>query len=138
MQKGDKDYQRLIHIIKYCVKLKAVGKSMNGEYERFIAKENYEKVDVSSFYIGQLGELTHGLTDGFKNEHQDIPWKQIVDMRNTLVHRYGTRNTKIIWDVIAKDIPLLMEQCKTILVQVNPDIDNDIKAELEEETNILP
>lgn len=57
---------------------------------------------------------------------------------NTLVHRYGTRNTKIIWDVMAKDIPILMQQCKTILLQVNPDIDNDIKAELEEETNILP
>ena len=41
-------------------------------------------------------------------------------------------------NAIKKDIPLLMEQCKTILVQVNPDIDNDIKAELEEETNILP
>ena len=68
MKKGDKDYQRLIHIIKYCEKLKAVGKSMNGEYDRFVAKENYEKVDVSSFYIGQLGELTHGLTDEFKKQ----------------------------------------------------------------------
>lgn len=110
----------------------------NGEYEVFVAKENYEKIDVSSFYIGQIGELTHGLTDTFKNEHPDIPWKQIVDMRNTLVHRYGTRNTKIIWDVIVKDIPLLAEQCQAILTQANPDIANEIKAELREETNILP
>lgn len=138
MKKGDKDYQRLIHIIKYCEKLKAVGRSMNGDYDRFVAKENYEKVDVSSFYIGQIGELTHGLTDEFKNEHPDIPWKQIIDMRNTLIHRYGTRNTKIIWDVVATDIPLLIEQCKTILTQLNPDIENVINAELEEETNINP
>ncbi|MBP5199165.1 MAG: DUF86 domain-containing protein [Schwartzia sp.] len=138
MKRGDKDYQRLIHLIKYCEKLKAVGRSMNGEYDAFVAKENYEKIDVSSFYIGQIGELTHGLTDTFKNEHPDIPWKQIVDMRNTLVHRYGTRNTKIIWDVIVKDIPLLAEQCQAILTQANPDIANEIKAELREETNILP
>ena len=138
MKRGDKDYQRLIHLIKYCEKLKAVGRSMNGEYDAFVAKENYEKIDVSSFYIGQIGELTHGLTDTFKNEHPDIPWNQIVDMRNTLVHRYGTRNTKIIWDVIVKDIPLLAEQCQAILTQANPDIANEIKAELREETNILP
>ena len=107
MKKGDKDCQRLIHIVEYCEKLIAVGVSMKNQYENFIAKENYEKVDVSSFYIGQIGELTHGLTDTFKAEHPDIPWRQIVDMRNTLIHRYGTRDTKIIWDVVAKDVPML-------------------------------
>lgn len=138
MKRGDKDYQRLIHMIKYCEKLKAVGKSMNNEYTNFIARENYEKIDVSSFYIGQIGELTHGLTERFKNEHLEIPWKQIVDMRNTLVHRYGTRNSRIIWDVIAKDIPLLQEQCQTILVQIDPDIVDEIKDALKEETDIIP
>ncbi len=138
MKRGDKDYQRLVHMIKYCEKLKAVGKSMNNEYTNFIARENYEKIDVSSFYIGQIGELTHGLTERFKNEHLEIPWKQIVDMRNTLVHRYGTRNSRIIWDVIAKDIPLLQEQCQTILVQIDPDIVDEIKDALKEETDIIP
>lgn len=138
MKRGDKDYQRLVHMIKYCEKLKAVGKSMNNEYTNFIARENYEKIDVSSFYIGQIGELTHGLTERFKNEHLEIPWKQIVDMRNTLVHRYGTRNSRIIWNVIAKDIPLLQEQCQTILVQIDPDIVDEIKDALKEETDIIP
>ncbi len=109
---------------------------MNGEYDNFIAKEHYEKIDVSSFYIGQIGELAHGLTDTFKNAHTDIPWKQIVDMRNTLVHRYGTRDTRIIWDVIVNDIPRLLNQCQTILMPLNPDIMGEIKAELQEETNI--
>ena len=133
MKKGDKDYQRLTHIVKYCEKLEAVGRSMENEYENFAARGNYEKVDVSSFYIGQLGELTRGLTDDFKDEHADIPWKQIVDMRNTLIHRYGTRNIRIIWDVIAKDIPVLNRMCREILACVNPDAINEIRAELEEE-----
>ncbi|MBE6101798.1 MAG: DUF86 domain-containing protein [Selenomonas ruminantium] len=47
-----------------------------------------------------LCELSHGLTDEFQNENNDIPWKQIIDMRNALVHRYGTRDTRIIWDAV--------------------------------------
>ena len=137
MKKGDKDCQRLIHIVEYCEKLIAVGVSMKNQYENFIAKENYEKIDVSSFYIGQIGELTHGLTDTFKAEHPDIPWRQIVDMRNTLIHRYGTRDTKIIWDVVAKDIPVLNQKCRELLKSVYPGIDDDIKRELAEETNLF-
>ena len=48
MKKGDKDYQRLIHIVKYCEKINAVRLSMDNEYENFTSIHNYEKVDVSS------------------------------------------------------------------------------------------
>lgn len=135
MKKGDKDYQRLIHIVKYCEKLSAIYTQM-GNYDTFTDKGNYEKIDVSSFYIGQIGELSHGLSDEFRKEHNDIPWKQIVDMRNTLIHRYGTRDTMIIWDVIADDIPILNEKCRKLLRLHNPAIDEQIKVELEQETGI--
>ena len=136
MKKGDKDYQRLVHIVKYCEKLRAIHGKM-GSYDVFVAKDNYEKIDVSAFYIGQIGELSHGLTEEFQNENNDIPWKQIVDMRNALVHRYGTRDTQIIWDVIEEDIPVLNRKCRGLLKAQNAKIDDQIKFELEQETNIL-
>ena len=42
MKKGDKDYQRLVHIVKYCEKLRAIHGKM-GSYDVFVAKDNYEK-----------------------------------------------------------------------------------------------
>lgn len=137
MKKGDKDYQRLIHIVEYCEKLAAIYAQMRGDYTSFIAKENYEKIDVSAFYIGQIGELSRGLSDSFKEENKDIPWKQIVDMRNTLIHRYGTRNTRIIWDVVASDIPVLNQKSRALLKTQEPNVDEEIKQALEQETNIL-
>ena len=135
MKKGDKDYQRLMHIVKYCEKLSAIHSEMRG-YDNFIARHNYEKIDVSAFYIGQIGELSHGLSDDFQKEHNDIPWKQIVDMRNTLIHRYGTRDTRIVWDVIAEDIPILNRKCRELLRLQNPAIEEQIKLELKQETDI--
>ena len=108
----ERDYQRLFHIVKYCEKLNAVKKEVNGDFNEFIDKSNYQKVDVSAFYIGQIGELVHGLTEDFKNNHFEMSWKQIVDTRNILIHRYGTRDNKIIWDIIDKDIPQLKKYCK--------------------------
>lgn len=137
MKKGDKDYQRLLHIVEYCEKLATIYTQMRGDFASFIAKENYEKIDVSAFYIGQIGELSRGLSDLFKEENTDIPWKQIVDMRNTLIHRYGTRNTQIIWDVIASDIPVLNKKCRALLKAQDPNVDEEIKQALAQETNIL-
>lgn len=122
MKNSEKDYQRLFHIVKYCQKLQAVRSSVQSSYAQFVSESNYEKVDVSSFYIGQIGGLTHGLTDEFKQENQDIPWRQINDMRNVLIHRYGERDTRVIWDVITKDIPLLEEKCRAILKTRKDDV----------------
>ena len=58
-------------------------------------------------------------------------------MRNTLIHRYGTRDTRIIWDVIASDIPMLNQKCRALLKMQNPNVEEEIREDLKEETNIL-
>ena len=100
--------------------MQAVGDDVQ-TYENFIAEENYRLVDVSAFYIGQLGELAHGLSDEMKTRLSDIPWKQINDMRNKLIHHYGERDTKLIWGDVTKDAPALAERCLEVLRAENFD-----------------
>ena len=114
------DLHRLFHMVEYCRKLQAVGEDAQ-TYENFIADENYRLVDVSAFYIGQLGELTRGLSDEMKTRLSDIPWKQINDMRNKLIHHYGERDTKLIWGVVTRDAPALAERCLEVLRAENFD-----------------
>ena len=136
MSESERDYQLLFHIVKYCEKLKAVKNDVGGEYQNFIDKNNYQKLDVSAFCIGQIGELVRYLSDDFKSSHTEIFWKQIVDTRNILVHRYGTRDNKIIWDIIDKDIPELNKYCRNILMKRNSNTEKDLYEELKNETNI--
>ena len=114
------DLHRLFHMVEYCRKLQAVGDYVQ-TYENFIDDKNYEKVDVSAFYIGQLGELARGLSDEMKSTLSDIPWKQINDMRNKLIHHYGKRDPEIIWIVVTKDAPALAERCLEVLRAENFD-----------------
>ncbi len=40
----------------------------------------------------------------------DIPWKQVIGMRNQLIHGYFDVSHRIIWSTINEDIPKLIAQ----------------------------
>lgn len=126
------DLQRLFHIAKWCRKLQGIGAEMQ-TYEQFISKKNYRAVELSAFYIGQLGEHARTLSDEMKSTLADIPWKQIVDMRNRLIHNYDAIRTDMVWGVIADDAPALAARCLEVLRAENPDVDAELNEELIEE-----
>lgn len=127
------DLQRLFHMVKWCRKLKFIVDEVK-TYENFTAKENYRLLDVSAFYIGQLGELARTMSPEMKAELPEIPWRQINGMRNILIHNYYDCNPEIVWEVITKHAPAVAERCLEVLRAENPDVDAEIKAELAEET----
>jgi uncharacterized protein with HEPN domain len=62
-----------------------------------------------------IGEAAARVTPEFREQYPDIPWTQIVGMRNILVHNYFGVDTEIVWSVVEKDIPQLKEHIKRIL-----------------------
>lgn len=62
-----------------------------------------------------LGEAVSKLSDEFRSYHQDIPWRQIVAMRNLLVHVYFNVEKDEIWNVIERDIPQFKSKILAIL-----------------------
>ena len=45
----------------------------------------------------------------------DIPWGQIVSLRNRLIHGYDSVNFDILWKVVTEDLPPLMSQLEDAL-----------------------
>ena len=45
----------------------------------------------------------------------EIPWEQMIGLRHVLVHGYYTIKPKQLWNIIEKDIPVLMPQIKQLL-----------------------
>jgi uncharacterized protein with HEPN domain len=62
----------------------------------------------------QIGELANHLSDNFLTENNSIPWKQIIGLRNVVVHGYGQIDSDVVWTTIQEDIPELLRQCKEI------------------------
>ena len=71
---------------------------------------NEEKQDSIIRRIEIIGEAAGSIPEQFKNKHTKIPWRDITDMRNCVIHDYPGVNLRIVWEVVKKDIPKLKKK----------------------------
>lgn len=108
---GVKDKGILLQIIKRCNRV--VEKVSNISVTDFALNDDIK--EVVCFNLFQIGELANGLSIEFIKEYNKIPWKQIIGMRNRIVHGYDTINLEIVWSTSIESIPELKSYCKEIL-----------------------
>lgn len=72
-------------------------------------------IEILALCVLQIGELVGVLTDEFKEEHSEMPWKDIKQMRNVVAHRYGAFDFDILWETVTDDIPTLKEFCEKLV-----------------------
>jgi len=65
-----------------------------------------------------IGEASNQLTDHFKKLYKEIEWREIVGLRNILIHEYFGIDTKIVWDILQIDLPKLKIRVEDILKQI--------------------
>jgi len=67
-----------------------------------------------------IGEAASTVTEETRNQYPDIPWRDIVGMRNRLIHVYFDIDLDRVWDTITDDLPGLIAQLEKIATSVNP------------------
>jgi len=76
---------------------------------------NEEKQSAMLYQIIVIGEATKRLSSEFRNQHPEIPWKDIAGMRDILAHQYDRVNLNTLWDAIQIDIPELLTLLEPLL-----------------------
>ena len=66
-----------------------------------------------------IGEASGRVPDAFRAEHPDVPWQDIADLRNRLIHGYDMVNHDVVWDIIELDLPPLIEQLEAIIADAD-------------------
>ncbi len=61
-----------------------------------------------------LGEAASQVTQELRERYAHVQWRDIVSMRNKLIHAYFDINYRIIWSAVKEDIPRLLQQLKNI------------------------
>ncbi len=46
--------------------------------------------------------------------HPEIPWADIVGLRNRLIHGYDAVNFEILWQIVTQDLPPLIDRLERI------------------------
>ena len=117
MREHSRDQGRLEDILKYA---QNVEKIMDG-----ISYDDFTK-DIRIYYsvmknVEVIGEAANMLTRHFRETHAELPWRQIVSMRNVLVHGYAQVSDIDLWQTATNDIHPLCEQVKHYLEEIDWD-----------------
>jgi len=62
-----------------------------------------------------LGESVKRLSDAFRAEHPEIPWRLMAGMRDKLIHGYDAVDLVEVWRVAERDIPELLRAIEPLV-----------------------
>ncbi len=62
-----------------------------------------------------IGEAATNVSADYQHKHPQIPWLDIIGMRNRLIHAYHSVNLDIVWETVIKDLPPLIAALEDIL-----------------------
>lgn len=82
-------------------------------YEQFVRNEMMQQAVVRELEI--VGEAGRNLSEEFRTQHPEIPWREIIGMRNRIIHAYFDLDLGAVWDAVQLDVPTLKLQIETIL-----------------------
>jgi uncharacterized protein with HEPN domain len=92
----------------------------------FLKGKSFEdmRADIMCFHavvynIMIIGEAANLLTKEFREKHPNVPWRDIVDIRNVLVHGYITTNASLVWDTCTNDLPSLKTEITEYIKELN-------------------
>ena len=55
-----------------------------------------------------IGDVARKISHETKKSHPEIPWNDMIGMRNRLIHEYFRSNLQTVWDTVQDDIPRLL------------------------------
>lgn len=108
---ADKDLVRLRHMLD---STKAI--------LSFIEGKNREDLDTDRLLLSGIlreleiiGEAAGKISSETQNRFPEIPWKQMIGMRNRLIHAYFDIDHAIIWKTIEEILPSFSKTLKKVI-----------------------
>ena len=65
--------------------------------------------------IEVIGEAARKVPSEFRKKHKDIPWNQMAEMRNKMIHEYTGVDLETVWKTASSDIPNLKKKIKDLI-----------------------
>lgn len=62
-----------------------------------------------------IGEAAARTSANYRKAHSNIPWKEMVDLRNRLIHEYFRVDYGAVWATIQDDLPDLIKLLEPIV-----------------------
>ena len=89
--------------------------SYTAEIDRDVFEADDMRQDAVIRQIEIIEEAGRQLSDDFQDEHNHVPWSDVIGMRNRIAHDYMNIDLDIVWEVIHHDLPTLKSSVQRLL-----------------------
>lgn len=62
-----------------------------------------------------IGEASRRISDETQSNRPDLPWMEMIGMRNIMIHEYDDIDLHIVWNTAKNDLPKLIDAISGIL-----------------------
>jgi uncharacterized protein with HEPN domain len=81
--------------------------------------ENDELIQIWIIHHLQIiGEASASMSEAFITQYTEVPWQDIADFRNILVHEYFRVDTDIVWSIVERELPKVKRNIGQILEEL--------------------
>ncbi len=117
MRERSRDKSRLEDILKSIDNVRQYVENVT--FEQFVSDTMRYYAIIKNVEI--VGEAANMLTRHFQQLHPELPWRQIVGMRNVLVHGYANISDRQLWQTVNEDLPPMKQIINRYLAETNWD-----------------
>ena len=71
-----------------------------------------------------LGEAAGRVTPALQEKHPGVPWRNVSDTRNRVIHEYFDVDMEVVEAIIRYDLPPLIEKLESILEDIQRETDH--------------
>lgn len=82
-------------------------------FEQIYDDENLYDAIIRRFEV--MGEASTKISQETREKYAELPWREMVGMRNRLIHNYFDVDSKILWDTIKNSLPDLRVKLRKVL-----------------------
>jgi uncharacterized protein with HEPN domain len=87
-------------------------------YTAGLSQEQFEQsrlnYDATLWNVQLLGEAAKNIPEEIRNQMPEVPWRELIGLRNRLVHGYFGINNQILWHVVSVEVPKLQQSLENI------------------------
>lgn len=111
----------LEHIL---IEAQRIHESMTGKTVSDLADDwVLEHAVTRSFEI--MGEVSGRISIEMKEQYPDLPWRNMKEMRNKVIHQYYEVDYRVIQDIISNQLPQLIDALSKILSEYKSRLSQD-------------
>ncbi len=62
-----------------------------------------------------IGEASKKIGPEFRETNPHLPWREMSSLRNVLIHNYEGADPDLVWGIVQRDIPPLLEAVRRLV-----------------------